>query len=58
MSAHSNTATDRSPAARETPGNPMRRDVLLGGAGISLGAAFGTSGLLAVTPAAALRITG
>ena len=53
MSAHSSIAADRGPAAREASHTSLRRQVLLGGAGISLGAALGTPGLLPVTPAAA-----
>src|SRR5215212_204981 len=51
MSAHSSIAADRGPAAREA--SCLRRQVLLGGAGVSLGAALGTSGLVPVAPAAA-----
>src|SRR5215203_988810 len=53
MSAHSSIVADRGPAAREASHPCLRRQVLLGGAGISLGAALGTPGLLPVTPAAA-----
>src|SRR5215212_6200644 len=53
MSAHSSIAADRGLAAREASHTCLRRQVLLGGAGISLGAALGTSGVLPVTPAAA-----
>ena len=57
MSARSNIAADRGPAAREASHGPMRREVLLGGAGISLGAAFGTSNFLLVAPATAQALT-
>ena len=53
MSAHSNIPADHGPATRELSHTTLRRQVLLGGASISLGAALGTSGLLPVTPAAA-----
>jgi hypothetical protein len=53
MSAHPSIAADRRPAAGEASHNSLRRQLLLGGASIPLGAALGTSGLLPVTPAAA-----
>src|SRR5829696_7581275 len=53
MSAHSRIAADRGPAAREASHTCLRRQVLLGGAGISLGAALGAPGLAPIAPAAA-----
>jgi hypothetical protein len=53
MSAHPSIAAYRGPAARDASHSSVRRQLLLGGASISLGAALGTSGLLPVTPAAA-----
>jgi hypothetical protein len=46
MSTHSSSRSRSEPrAARDASHMPQRRQVLLGGAGLSLGAALGTSGL-------------
>jgi hypothetical protein len=53
MSGHFNIASDRDSASRDAYYTYLRRQVLLGGAGISLGAALGTPGLAPIAPAAA-----
>jgi hypothetical protein len=53
MSGYSELAPERGPASREPSHTSRRRQVLLGGAGASLGAALGTPSFVPVTPAAA-----